>query len=128
MATAASAIMLPASGPRMCTPSTRSVLASARILTKPSVVRLTLARPLAVNGKFADVVGDAGGFQLFLGFADRGDFRIGVDDVRDHVVIHMAGLAGEDFGDRDAFVLGLVRQHRAGDDVADGIDAGDIGA
>ncbi len=39
----------------------------------------------------------------------------------------MAGLAGEDFGDRDAFVLGLVRQHRAGDDVADGVDAGDVG-
>ena len=40
MAMAASAIMVPASGPRMCTPSTRSVLASARILTKPSVARL----------------------------------------------------------------------------------------
>src|SRR3981081_3897806 len=50
IATAASAIMLPASGPTMCTPSTRSVLASARILTKPSVWWLTLARPLAVKG------------------------------------------------------------------------------
>ena len=28
---------------------------------------------------------------------------------------------------RDAFVLGLVRQHRPGDDVADGVDAGDVG-
>ena len=52
IATAASAIMLPASAPRMCTPSTRSVLASARIFTKPSVCWLTLARPLAVNGNF----------------------------------------------------------------------------
>ncbi len=40
----------------------------------------------------------------------------------------MAGLAGDDFGGRDAFVFGLVRQHRARDDVADGVDAGDIGA
>ena len=39
----------------------------------------------------------------------------------------MAGLAGQDFGDRDAFLLGLVRQHRPGDDVADRIDAGDVG-
>ena len=39
----------------------------------------------------------------------------------------MAGLAGDDFGDRDALVLGLVRQHRPGDHVADGIDAGDVG-
>src|SRR5262249_31382652 len=52
MAMAASPIMLPASGPRICTPSTRSVLASAKIFTKPSVVRLTLARALAVNGNF----------------------------------------------------------------------------
>src|SRR5262249_11575135 len=50
MATAASAIMLPASAPTMWTPSTRSVLASARIFTKPSVCRFTFARPLAVKG------------------------------------------------------------------------------
>ena len=45
-----SMIRLPASGPMMWTPSTRSVVLSARIFTKPSVVRLTLARPFAVNG------------------------------------------------------------------------------
>src|SRR5262245_20792649 len=48
----ASAIMVPASAPMICTPSTRSEVSSARILTKPSVVRLTLARPLAVKGNF----------------------------------------------------------------------------
>src|SRR5215813_13840756 len=52
MATAASAIMLPASGHRIWTPSTRSLLASASILTKPSVSRLTLARGLAEKGNF----------------------------------------------------------------------------
>src|SRR6516164_764781 len=52
IATAASPIILPASAPRICTPSTRSVLASARILTKPSAVKLTLARGLAVKGNF----------------------------------------------------------------------------
>src|ERR1700683_1742065 len=50
MAIAASAIMVSASGPRMWMPSTASVLASARILTKPSVARLARARALAVNG------------------------------------------------------------------------------
>ena len=39
----------------------------------------------------------------------------------------MAGLAREDFGGRNAFILGLVRQHRAFDRVADGIDALHIG-
>ena len=36
-------------------------------------------------------------------------------------------LAGEPLGQRDAFFFGLVRQHRALDDVADGIDAGQGG-
>ncbi len=38
----------------------------------------------------------------------------------------MARLPSDDLGDRDAFVLGLVREHRPGDDVADGEDAGDV--
>ncbi len=39
----------------------------------------------------------------------------------------MAGVAGDDFSGGDAFVLGLVRQHRPGDHVADGIDACHVG-
>ena len=50
MAMAASAISVPASVPMMWTPSTLSVVASARIFTKPIVVLLALARPFAVNG------------------------------------------------------------------------------
>src|SRR5579864_854817 len=80
------------------------------------------------EGKFADIVGDAGGFELLFGFADGGDLLISVNHVRNDVVVHMAGLAGENFGDRDAFLLRLVGQHRAGDDVTDRIDAGNVGA
>ena len=57
----------------------------------------------------------------------RGDLGEGVDHVGDHVVVHVAGLAGQDLGRRHALVLGLVRQHRAGDHVADGVDAGHVG-
>ena len=52
----------------------------------------------------------------------RRDLGARVDDVRDDVVVHVPRLAGEDFGNRDALVLRLVRQHRPGDDVADGVD------
>ena len=55
ISTAASWIISPASRPTMCTPSTRSVFASARTFTKPSVVWLTLERPLAVNGNLPTV-------------------------------------------------------------------------
>ena len=52
---------------------------------------------------------------------------MGVDDVRDDAVVHVARLTGNDLGDGDAFVLGLVGEHRPGDHVADRVDAGDIG-
>jgi hypothetical protein len=39
----------------------------------------------------------------------------------------VAGAPGEDLGDRHPFILGLVRQHRPGNHVADGVDAGDVG-
>src|SRR5437763_4412132 len=61
----------------------------------------------AVGGerKFADVVNDAGLLELLLAFPDRCDFGIGVHHVRDHVVIHVSGLAGENLRHRHAFVL-----------------------
>src|SRR5580700_1187669 len=34
------------------------------------------------EGKFADVVADVSSLELLLGFADRSDLRVGVDDVR----------------------------------------------
>ena len=50
MIATASAIMSDARGPKMCTPSTRSVSPSAITLTTPSVSSSDLARALATNG------------------------------------------------------------------------------
>src|SRR5262245_41969420 len=55
MITAASAIISLAWAAMMCTPRMRSVAASARILTNPSVVLLILARALAVKGNLPTV-------------------------------------------------------------------------
>jgi hypothetical protein len=104
-----------------------SVALSARIFTKPSVCSMARARPLAVKGNFPALY-YAGLLQLLLGLADGRDFGAGVNDARDDVIVHMAMLTGDDLGYRDAFVLGLVRQHRPGDDIANGVDAWHIGA
>ena len=40
----------------------------------------------------------------------------------------MTVLAGDLLGHRHALILGLMRQHRAFDHIADGIDAGQVGA
>ena len=50
IAIATSAISTPASGPIMWAPSTRSVAASVRILTNPSVLPTERARLLAMKG------------------------------------------------------------------------------
>ena len=60
--------------------------------------------------------------------ADAGQFRIRVDDAGDDIVVHVAGFARDQFDAGDAFLLGFVRQHRARDDVADRVNAGDVGA
>src|SRR4051794_39889198 len=93
IATAHSITRLPASGPTMWTPSTRSLVASARIVAVRRAVDLGAA--VGREGEFPDVVGDAVFLQLFLGLADRGDLGRCVDHVRDHVVVHVAGAPGQ---------------------------------
>ena len=46
----------------------------------------------------------------------------------DDVVVDVTGLASDEFGAGDAFIFGFVGEHRAVDDVADGVDAGDASA
>jgi hypothetical protein len=80
ISTAASWIISPAPAPTMWTPSTRSVALSASTLTKPSVGAVGARPAIGRERELADVVGDARRLQLFLGLADRGDLREGVDD------------------------------------------------
>src|SRR6185312_3947148 len=83
----------------------------------------------AVGGEreVAGLVWDAFVLALLFGLAGPRDLGFGVDDPRDHAVIDMAGLAGDQFGDHHAFLFALVRQHRTTHAVADGphtVDAG----
>ncbi|MNE25455.1 hypothetical protein D3C80_1187860 [compost metagenome] len=71
----------------------------------------------------ADVDGNAFGLQLLLGLADRGDFRMGVDDRRDQVVVHLRLVAGDALGNHHALFRGLVGQHRTTHHVTDGVHA-----
>ena len=87
------------------------------------MVWLALARPLARKRKLARLVVNSSGLQVILGLADAGHFRRGVNDAGDDIVVHMARLACENFGHRNAFILRLVGEHGATDHVADGIDS-----
>ena len=62
-------------------------------------------------------------FQLFLGLAKLGNFRGGIDNAGDQIIIHMARLAGHDFHRSDPIFLSLVGQHRAGDHIANSKNA-----
>ncbi|MNK95770.1 hypothetical protein D3C87_1160240 [compost metagenome] len=79
------------------------------------------------EGKLADLVGTAFGFQLLFGFANAGQFRPGVDHVGDQIVIDLPGLADDLLDTRHGFVFGLVCEHRPGCHVTDHPDAGGFG-
>ena len=87
------------------------------------------AERTAIGGKgnLAGLVGYAVGLELLFGLADPGDLGAGVDDPRDGVEIAMTRLPGHHLGDHDALFHGLVREHRAGDDIADRPHAGQVG-
>ena len=61
-------------------------------------------------------------FQVLFGLADGCRLGIGVDDTGNDIMIDVSGSARDVLGNRDTFVLGLVRQHRSGDAVADRMD------
>jgi hypothetical protein len=66
-------------------------------------------------------------FELVFGFADGGDFRVCVGDAGNGVVVDMA-VAGDDLFDAgDAFFFGFMGEHGAGNDVANGVEAGHVG-
>ena len=87
-----------------------------------------MARPLAAKMKLAHAHVEPLRLGAILAEADARDFRIGVDDGRHEIPVDVAGPAGDPLGHGRAVLLGLVGEHRAGDDIADGPDAGHGGA
>ncbi|MNE01767.1 hypothetical protein D3C80_942170 [compost metagenome] len=79
------------------------------------------------EGEGADVDLDAFGLQGLLGLADPRDFRVGIDDRRDQVIVHLGFVAGDALGDHDALFRRLVGQHGATYHVTDGVDARNAG-
>src|SRR5260221_14343756 len=60
-------------------------------------LQVHLCAAIGGKGKFAGVVGGTGPLQFLLALSHRGDLGIGVDHLRDDVVVHVAGFAGADF-------------------------------
>ena len=75
----------------------------------------------------ADFVLDAFGFEVCFGLADPGDFRVGVHDGGDGVVVYMAVVFGQVFDGCDGFFFGFVCEHGPEGAVADHADVGDFG-
>ena len=96
--------------------------------TKPSVSALAMARPSADERELADLDVAPALLGLVGGDAGRRDLRIGEDDRGDAAHVDLRLVPGDHLGDDLGLARGLVRQHRLAGDVADGVDAGDVGA
>src|SRR5262245_33338022 len=84
---------------------------------------------VADEGELADADLVAGLLRLFLGKADRGDLRTAIGAARDFQLVERVRLLpGNGLDTDDALVLGLVGKERRPRDVADGVDAGNVGA
>ena len=71
----------------------------------------------------ADVNFNAFSFQLLFVLADPCNFRVGVDNRWDQVVVHLGFVALDALDNHDAFFGSLVRQHHAANHVTNGVDA-----
>src|SRR5690606_14669744 len=83
--------------------------------------------PVRFEREHTYLVLDAGLLELLFGLADTGNLGMGVDDIGNRVVVDMAVSGHDRFHTRDAFLLGLVRQHGAANDVTQRIDAIHVG-
>jgi hypothetical protein len=111
----------------MCTPRMRSVCGTGQHLDEAGRVAHAQRTAVGHERDLADLVGNAIGLELLLGLADPGDFRAGVEHPGNGVEVAVPGLAGHQLGNHDALFHRLVRQHRAGDDVADRPDTRQVG-
>src|SRR5947208_4114048 len=69
--------------------------------------------------EFADAIFATALFDFALGEPDGSDFGPRIDDVWDRAIMHVHLLPGNVLAGDDAFFLRLVREHRAGNAVAD---------
>src|SRR5271154_7139832 len=81
---------------------------------------LQLSPAVRRKRKPPDLVGMAARLYLLLGQSDPRYFGARVDHAGDDVVVDMAGEPCQRFDAGDAFVLGLMRQHRTNGHIADG--------
>src|SRR3569832_1529717 len=98
-------------------------------LLQPLVLPKRDRLAIADEGEAADADVELLLLRGLLGEADGGNLRRAIRTAGDHRLVHRVRIEALDRLDADdAFVLGLVRQHRRAGDVADGVDARHAGA
>mmetsp|Transcript_173412 Transcript_173412/g.550514 ORF Transcript_173412/g.550514 Transcript_173412/m.550514 type:complete len:329 (-) Transcript_173412:361-1347(-) len=102
-------------------------LLASQDLDEASLIAVGLGPGVGAESELPLLVLHALSLQLLLGLANPSDLGVRVDHRGHAIVVQVRWLArGDELGDQGALVLGLVRQHRASHDVADGEDAGHV--
>ena len=111
-----------------------SVFLSDKILTRPSVLALALALELARKGKLPLVYSMSSitykstfGFKLFFSVSYRCNFRVGVYNTRDGVVVNMRMLTSDALNCENTLILGFVGQHGSSHHITNSQNVLDVG-
>lgn len=91
-------------------------------------VEVRLGTAVGAEGKGADLVLHALLLEFGFVLADPGNFRVGVHDGWDGIIVDVAVVLGDEFDGCHGFLFGLVCKHGAEGAVADHADVWDLGA
>uniref|UniRef100_A0A7C9CKF2 Uncharacterized protein n=1 Tax=Opuntia streptacantha TaxID=393608 RepID=A0A7C9CKF2_OPUST len=95
-------------------------------LDKPFGTVNCLGSAVCHEWEFAHPVVNTQGFHLLLGLPYRSHLRARVHNPRHRVIVHMSMLPCYEFHTGNSILLSLVGQHRARDNIPDGIDSRNI--
>ena len=88
-------------------------------------IDIFIAERAAVGAEreLSDAVIDPFFFRLIFGQADAGQFRIRINDSGNCIVVHVSRFPRDDLNAGDPFVFRFVCEHRAGNHVANCVNA-----
>jgi len=88
-------------------------------------VEVGLGSAVGKEGEFADLVRNTSSFELLLVLANPSNFRVGIDDRRNGIVVDVTVTLLDDLSGSNTLLFGFVCQHGTESNISNGVHASD---